>query len=234
VVEWSCVSDRRSDPAQQFPPDPADLTGFPFTTTLPDTWFREHADRSASAGHGCWWFSGHDEADEPIGRFDLPAPDGTCYLGETVGVAVRERCGRFLAAHLPIPQTHLEGRVVSMVRLPELAGRVADLTDPRAALFGVTGELAAGIDYLLSSAWARALRAAGLRGGIHFLPRFTPGHEHALAVFGKGGDRDWGIVGEPAPLVDALAAIGYQPHRATIPSTAAVGVDDSVEADAAQ
>ena len=125
---------------------------------------------------------------------DLSLLDGTCYLGETIGVAVRERCGRFLASHQPIPQPHLDGRVVTSVALPELEGSVADLTSPDAALFGVTAELAIGNDYNLSAAWAQALREGGMRGGLYYLPRFTPGQEYALAVFGPGGDRSWGIL----------------------------------------
>jgi hypothetical protein len=233
VVDRGCVSDRRSERAQQVLPDTVDLTGFPTVTTLQSTWLREHGDRPGKADHGCWWFSGHDHDHEPGGRFDLLATDGTCYLGETAGVAVRERCGRLLAAHMPIPATHLEGRVVSTVRLPELEGRVADLTNPDAALFGVTGELAAGTDYNLSSAWARALHSAGMLGGIYYLARFTPGQEFALGVFGPGGDHDWGIVGDPVSLIHALASIGYRPGRSAIPSNAAVAVDDAAEPDAA-
>lgn len=217
----------RSSPAQGAPP--AELVGFPTATALGESWWREHGDRPERVDHGCWWFSGHEPGEEPRGRFDLTEPNGTCYLGETVGVAVRERCGRFLSARLPIPQGHLDGRLVTPVAIPSTRGPVADLTDPDAAWYGVTGELSSGNDYAVSGAWAEALRGSGHDGGIYYLPRFTPGQEYALALFGAAGPRDWGIGGEPVPLIDALADIGYDPARSSIPSISAAATDDAVE-----
>lgn len=164
---------RRSDPVQEGPPpDPIDLAAFPCAPELPTTWFREHARRGGTDA-GCWWFSSHAAGEEPEGRFDLTSPHGTCYLGETPGVAVRERCGRFLAARLPIPATHTQGRIVSEATVVLISRLAADLTSPAAARFGVTGELAGGNDYEISAAWAEAFYAASFEA-ILYQPRFTP------------------------------------------------------------
>jgi hypothetical protein len=42
-------------------------------------WWRVHG-----AGNGAWFFASDDAARDPksVGRFDLPAPHGTCYLSD--------------------------------------------------------------------------------------------------------------------------------------------------------
>ena len=224
----------RSAPAQSTPPT-SGVAGFPTAIGLSDVWYREHQHRPEKPDEGCWWFSSHKTGQEPGGRFDLVTPNGTCYLGETVGVAVRERCGRFLATHMPIPTGHMEGRVVSTVVLAPMPAPVADLTSPDGARFGVTGELTAGNDYTLTVEWAQALFDAG-QAALLYQPRFTPGQERALAVFGDVFDpgdtspaTDVGHVVGWVHLVDTVTGMGYRARRSTIPSTPAVNADDSTE-----
>jgi hypothetical protein len=221
---------RRSDPAQQGPPEGAELHGFPTCRgDLPVTWFREHAAREGADDRGCWWFSSHRSRAEPQGRFDLAAPHGTCYLGETAGVAVRERCGRFLAARLPVPVTHLAGRVVSEVALDPPPAPVADLTAPAGAGFGVTGELAGGNDYTLSASWAQALFGAGFEA-VLYQPRFTPGRERALGLFGAAGPApDRAPIVSVTDLASVVAGLGFA--VASIPPTRGVSVEDDAEPD---
>jgi hypothetical protein len=217
---------RRSARVQRRPPP--DLDGFPRADEpLPTIWYREHAARPEQPDLGCWWFSSHAAGAEPGGRFDLRSPHGTCYLGETRGVAVRERCGRFLAARLPVPASHLTGRVVSEVSPEPFPVAVADLTSPDGARFGVTGELAAGNDYGLSAAWADALATASF-DALLFQPRFTPGQERGLALFGEAGaDPRRGPVRSVEGVAEVLDRLGYRVLE--VPSSQATAVDDEAE-----
>ena len=174
-------------------------------------WYREHADRADATDRGCWWFtSAADGGAEPDGRFDLKEPRGTCYVGVSPGVAVRERCGRFLGIGIPIG--HLTGRVVSKVDLP--ATVVADVTNTDGARLGVIAELATGHDYQLTAQWAQAqaLDESDFEG-ILYAPRFTPagGPEHAVALFGATGAAS-GIhpVLTSRALTEVVVELGYQ------------------------
>lgn len=199
--------------------------------TLTEHWHREHGARPGDPDRGCWYFGSAPATGTPDGRFDVAAPHGTCYLGETPGVGARERCGRFLAYGMPIPEEHYEGRVVSTVLVADAVGDavIADLAHPDAAKHQVTGELAAGNDYDLSAQWARALLRDGF-DGLRYPPRFTPGGEAAIALFSTpaGPQPHRGVV-ESVPLVEVLADLGYDIERSAPPSMAAAGVDDALE-----
>src|SRR5579864_5120333 len=63
-----------------------------FPSVVPDLcwghWWRIHDER-----YGPWWFASFDDpphGDDEIGRFDLPRPDGTCYLSENLAGAAAE------------------------------------------------------------------------------------------------------------------------------------------------
>jgi RES domain len=171
--------------AQQSPRVPLD--GFPVHTVVPDTpVFRAH-----TAGLGPWWFG-----NDGCGRFDLPAPRGTCYVATSAVAAVRERIGVVLGGSATVPAALLEGVVVSRLRPPERR-RVADLEAARAADFGVTRELETMVPYDVPQAWARAFAAVDL-GGVRYAPRFTTGPALAVALFGPAGDAGW--PDDPAPL----------------------------------
>lgn len=197
---------RCSDPAQQPPPDLKVLRAEMPSSVVRGLWHREHADRPGP-DRGCWWFTVTPAGGEPQGRFDLTEPRGTCYLGSTLGVVARERCGRLLAAGA-IPEDHLAGRLISTVTLPPTT--VADLTSADGARVGVTAELAAGHDYPLTAQWASAFDACGF-AGVRYAPRFTPagGTEHALALFGvAGADPNLHQV-VSRPLAEVVAELGY-------------------------
>lgn len=172
---------------------PEDLADFP-SRALSGLWFRAH-----SVGFGVWWFSS-----DGSGRFDLTEPYGTCYLGSSVGVAVRERLGRRLSAGA-VPAAVADQMLVSRVRL---RAHVADLTDPAAERFGVTREISTITPYDLPQRWATALHEAGHRG-LRYWPRFALGGEAmAVAQFGNAGVGT--RRGDPGPLSgrDALRAAG--------------------------
>lgn len=182
---------KRQELAVGEPPD--DLTDFP-AISLSGLWFRAH-----SAAHAVWWFSS-----DGSGRFDLVPPHGTCYLGSSVGVAVRERLGRRLAAG-PVPAAVADQMLVSRVRL---RARVADLTDRAAERFGITREIGTVTPYALPQRWAAALHGAGHRG-LRYWPRFAIAPDDlSVALFaneGPGTRR-----GDPGPFTgrDALLAAG--------------------------
>ncbi len=186
----------RQTVAQQ-PPDPSgDYTGFPARTVRAGTvWYRHHRD-----DQGPWWFTNTLQ-----GRFDLPAPDGTCYLADSQQVAARERVGPDLAAAGRVAASVVTGRIVSKLFLPHTIVAANLGSDSAANHSGVTGELAVMVGYVVPQAWAQTLWAAGF-GGILARLRFTPSAQRQLALFGPAGPRpDWPVDSQPTPLADIAA-----------------------------
>jgi hypothetical protein len=116
---------------------------------------------------------------------------------------------------------HVEGRVVTRVLLPDLDGPVADLLAAGAASAGVTGEIHTTSDYRLTAEWAAAVRQDGF-GALRYMPRFTPGGEWALAVFGPEGAHPDRPIVRSRPLAEILEELGYDMGRSAIPSTTAL------------
>ena len=201
----------RRDPAQQPPDESVDHAGFPHrTVTARLRWWRHHLLRPDAPDRGAWWFASGG------GRFDLPEPDGTCYLASTPEAAVMELVGWSHARHGWVPADLLEGRVVSRLHLPGSV-RAADLTDERARTWRVTNELTATAAYAVAQAWARVLRRDGF-GAVLATLRFSPGEARGLAVFGTAGAPDPPWLGDDAPvevreLVDRLGVRVVGPPR---------------------
>ncbi len=147
---------------------------------------------------GPWWFSSTG------GRFDLPAPRGTCYLADDPLVALRERIGVVLGGAGQVPASLLEETVVSRLHLSR-PHRVADLTARRATRFGATRELETMVPYAVPQAWARAFAAAG-HEGVRYGPRFSTGAVTSLAVFGEAGSGAGAVDPQPVPAVDLPGA----------------------------
>lgn len=195
----------RSRPVQQ---SPGDLSGFP-THYVAGQWFREHRYRDAEDG-GCWFFSSASAAGG--GRWDLHAPFGTCYFGDSPAAAARERVGPLIAQHRPIPEDLVADRVISTVDLTNLALQPASLhADEAANQFGVTAELSATADYPLTQEWAGALHAQG-HPGLTYTPRFSPAGR-ALAMFTPTGARQLAPVIQRKPLIEVLTELGIPVHR---------------------
>lgn len=151
------------------------------------------------------------------GRFDLPAPKGTCYLASTTAAALRERLGPVLAGRATLPATVLADVVVSRltVGLPESGGRVrwANLRVAAAARFGVTRELESMTPYEVPVQWARAFGDAGL-DGVRYGPRFSPGSASAYALFGDAGE-DRRRLPDPQPV--PATAVAGAPDALAVP-----------------
>lgn len=174
------------------PADPAELARFP-RRTVDGPWFRAHVDRGGP-DHGCWWFSSVDPGDDPdaCGRFDLPAPDGTCYFASTEEAAARERVGtqlRSVSGHESVLASALttpQGPVT--VTEAEMSPTHVANSSVKPAQRWVNRSLSVGTGiYAVTQAWAAAFLAAGF-GGIVHEPRFTGGTRvRSLAVFGPAG-----------------------------------------------
>lgn len=179
------MSDRQT--TAQHTPAPGAVDGFPTHPMARGTVVH----RAHLAARGPWWHSS-----DGGGRFDLPAPAGTCYLATTALVALRERLGPVLGARDNVPATLLDGVVVSRLLTPR-AAVLANLRVTRAARHGVTRELEVMTPYAVPQAWARAFADHGL-GGVRYGPRFTPGTASSLAVFGPAGE-DTAAAVDPSP-----------------------------------
>ena len=134
-----------------------------------------------------WWFATRVEDDPAAsGRFDLPAPLGTCYLGETAIAAALEAFQDFGEGLLPLVE--LEQRRRAEVVAPDESPRSASVVAESARAFGVTAALWAGTDRRLTQAWALALHRAGwraLRAGVQHDPS---GRQRARVLFDMAGE----------------------------------------------
>lgn len=181
-----------------------------------------------------WWFASAPTDPDDGGRFDLPAPRGTCYLGTTVAAAVLEAL-QDLGGGL-LPEAELRARRAARVAVPHGAPPAAHLTARTSRARGVTAALWAGDDRALTQQWAAALARGGwlaLRCGLQHDPT---GHLRGVALFDDAGEhapyddeQGWGwtealLVDDPA-VHRVLAA-----HGITVtadPSLPVVPLEDS-------
>lgn len=200
------MAEYRSRPAQLGPP--VSLDGLPVNKPTGHHWHREHGHRDLAPDKGCWYFASLPADPAAGGRFDLPAPDGTCYFANKPRVAALERVGRFTAQHKPVPADLVAARIVTSVATSTLPAKAANLTAARAAThFGVTGELFTTPDYTIGQAWAAAVHDHR-HEALTYTPRFSPG-ERAIAVFGPSGPN-------PRP-VQSVQPLGQVLQAARIP-----------------
>jgi hypothetical protein len=167
--------------------------------------YRAHA-------RGPWWFCSQGDC-----RFDLPAPDGTCYLATDAGAAVREKVGPALAATGLVPASVLAGVLVSRLSVPEPMQLANPATPTAANRFGMTREIDTA-PYPLAQEWARAWRRAGFHG-VRYGTRFTPAaRPTGVALFGPAGERPWPLDPTPELATDIARRTGL---RLVTPPTAA-------------
>jgi len=132
-------------------------------------------------GKGPWWFGSSMQ-----GRFDLPEPEGTCYLATDEISALLEVIGPDLESGA-ISLDLLKARSLRKLRLPGKLN-LADLTSREAVRFGITAEIGTLVPYERPQAWAAALHAAD-SPGLAYWPRHDPARKIALALFGPHGER---------------------------------------------
>lgn len=176
------------------PADPAGLSGFPVRELSPET----PLFRVVRKGNGPWWFGSTLE-----GRFDLPEPEGTCYLAEDPLAALLELIGPELDGGV-VSADFLRERRIREVQVPAVA-ELADLTSRKASGFGVTAEIGSMVPYGVPQAWASRLREAGKDGLVYGL-RHDPAHGEGYALFGPHGERKSWKKGRERPVSAELLA----------------------------
>ena len=132
-----------------------------------------------------WWFAARPEDVEVGGRFDLAAPDGTCYLATSLVGAVLDALQVQLRN---LPRAELEVRAAVEVEAPGEAPEAADLCHPSTAGRGVTAGVWAGTARAKTQRWASALRRDGwwaIHTGVHHDPSGTL---RAVALFDHAGE----------------------------------------------
>jgi hypothetical protein len=143
-----------------------------------------------------WYFS---SAGSPAsGRFDLPAPRGTCYFASTAIGAWLEVFGstRVVAA------SDVRRRSLAVAERTGAPLSLGDLASRRSAIAGVTLDLTATDDYTAPQAVALAAFDRGHDGIRALLRRDPSGSSHGLALFGVAGapTRQFGWRVAKAPL----------------------------------
>ena len=137
--------------------------------------------RVVRRGYGPWWFGSSMK-----GRFDLPEPDGTCYLAVDEISALLEVIGPDLERGA-ISSRFLSDRSLRKLRVPE-EQRLSDLTSRQAVRFGVTTEIGTIVPYACPQAWAAKLRSTGSQGVVYWA-RHDPSRGEAVALFAPHGEQ---------------------------------------------
>lgn len=205
------------------PPDAAgslsDLPSFTLEAdrSLHRVWRRDLPD--GTTRDDFWWFASVPDEPRLGGRFDLPAPMGTCYTSTSAVGAVLETLQHHLTS---LPRAELQvRRRAELLPLGDVPP-AADLTAQQATGSGITAALWAGRDRPLTQAWAAALRRDGwwlLHGGIQHDPsgrlRAVTLFDHAGAhppSYGKAWVHAIDTLHDDDDLLDELADYGIEVH----------------------
>lgn len=142
------------------------------------------------------------------GRFDLPPPEGTCYLAtEPVG-ALLELIGPE-ASGGAVSEIFLANRRLRRLSVPR-SHRLANLTDRRAAGLGLTAEIHTVVPYAVPQAWAVALREVGADGVLYRLRHDPSVKGLGVGLFGKAGERRSWKRGRELPIDATVIEKLYQ------------------------
>jgi hypothetical protein len=217
----------------QPPPTPARLRDLPARSLAGTTLHRIYRRQRTT----CWWFASlpPDSEAREHGRFDLPAPDGSCYLATSALAAVLQAFQDFGRGVLP--DAELRRRRLGTVQVPAGTPRAAHLTAARARGLGVSAALWAGEDRTLTQAWAQALRRAGWQLLHHGIQHDPTGRLRGVTIFDRAGEHPpyddvdgwWHTdqdLHDDDELRVALARYGIHVTRSD-PSLPVVSLDDS-------
>lgn len=161
---------------------PTDLDGFPerAAAATPGEVYRMywHRDRVTGDVNSPWRF-----ASIPPGasRFDLPAPEGTCYWSD-------RRYGAFLEVFRGatlIDMADVKARRLWRGTPPAM--RLADVLADAAYQYGVNAAISTQPDYAKPQEWAEALRNEGFEGLIGTCSHDPKSKALNVAVFGNAG-----------------------------------------------
>lgn len=199
LISWlrRWLLSRRSPRATAFSPVlPPEFPQVRFTASDGQYW------RVHRAGLGAWYFASIESHPEPseIGRFDLPAPMGTCYVGAFDDAVTMETVAlRGLSPHHQ--QQAVAGRHMSAMALDDYYDKpIADFTSPEVTQFGVPPAVEQ-LDRADARPWAQAAYEGGFYG-IRYRLCKDPEHRVGLALFGPAGPGGKPPTqGEPQPFV---------------------------------
>lgn len=190
---------------QPAPASGQDLTGFPDEILTADA----HVYRSHSPEFGPCFFNG-----TPDFRFNLLDGRGTCYAGDDIETAVREKLREHVLGQGLVPASMARAFVVSEI-ITSQPYRCASIDSPAAINHGVSRMLATMDDYDVPQQWAAAFDAAGF-DGVRYGSSYTNGPDTAWAFFGAEGEHEFGAVASSIPGLVACAVTGIevydQPH----------------------
>lgn len=156
--------------------------GFPRTTLKTGTTlYRAYGQGPAnSAPRNGWFFSSTNGSNS--GRFDLPVPHGTCYFStEKFGAF----CERFRSAEI-VTRTEADS-IMMLIATRTSALEIADMTNSRARVFGLTLDIFSGDDYSDAQAWALVFLQAKLKGVMALLRHDLSGKARNIGLFGNAG-----------------------------------------------
>jgi len=149
-------------------------------------WWRIHGE-----AFGPWWFESSNRPGrkpKDIGRFDLPLPHGTCYLGSDIG-GISPEVLRQRNVGARDAQVAASKRVLSQMPLDRYYGQqVADFAAEGLKAVGAPADVGA-----LSRAAARPWASVAQRSGYHgilFRLHADPQRRRGLALFDHAGARD--------------------------------------------
>lgn len=133
---------------------------------------------------GPWWFGS-----SLLGRFDLPAPNGTCYVAADQLDAILEILGPDLLPGGLAPASLLAGRHLRALRVPT-PRKLANCLVQKAGRW-ITAELSTLTPYAVPQAWASAFCRQGF-DGVRYGSRHSPSRRSIVfALFGPAGERKW-------------------------------------------
>ena len=139
------------------------------------------ADRSSP-----WWFASTPSNNGAGGRFDLPRPEGACYLSSSPAGAALEAFQDFGRGVVPLSE--MQTRARAEVVAPPSSPASAQLTSARARSLGITPALWSSPDRGLTQRWARALRQAGWMALWHGTAHDPTAQTRAVTLFDSAGE----------------------------------------------
>lgn len=158
---------------------------------FPDKLLLQHAYvwRVTKANSRPWYFSSAG-----TGRFDLVAPNGTCYVALKATTALLE-----VFRQPQIERSDLDQRRIWKLEIPKPV-RLANLLSSRAFSFGLTKAISAGNNYSDSQELAAGFSASGF-DGIYYTARHPPNQNHVcVSVFGSAGENTTWPISSPEPI----------------------------------
>lgn len=199
-------------PAATPAPDPRD---FPTTTlSASTTAYRIFQPRDPVTGdlRHPWFFSSTPApAGSKAGRFDLPAPEGSCYSSD-------QRHGAWLEVFRDtgmVDRADVDARrILHATRTASLS--LANLTAREARPYGVTVDIGAGDDYTMPQALAALLHEQSFKGLFARVRHDPEGQSRTIVEFGPAGAQEtlagWDVeqkrITDDRELLETLADYG--------------------------